>query len=223
MADMVSSLLSFASWPFPLRPSLENLVDPEARRAGRDRTHAIGLRGILLLTIGGVVRRMRLVAFLAALPLFFIQGPSLALLLVDATPTSYRPSPTGFTAASIAEGGCARVPAANCVGCHGRSGDGVGGVGQAADLQWLPHIWSHPAGDFVPLVPLARDRGAGRHARDAFAFETILTERARWSAVDYVACTEHRRGHTRLERMARSRAGSGHFADMHDHRGPWPC
>jgi mono/diheme cytochrome c family protein len=180
VADIVSTLLSSVSWPFPVRPSLENLADPEARRLIATAFTQLGF-AVLLLTIGSVVRRMRLVAFLAALPLFFIQGPSLALLLVDATPTSYRPSPTGFTAASIAEG--RRVFAGSCVGCHGQFGDGVGGVGQAADLR-LPHIWSHPAGDLFWFL------SHGIEAQDDMpampAFESILPEHARWSAIDYI-------------------------------------
>ena len=136
---------------------------------------------VLLLAITNLIRRARIVAVLVALPLIFTQGPSLALLLVPATPASYRPSPTGFTAAAIASGRA--VFAGTCVPCHGNAGDGVGGRGEIADLR-APHIWTHPVGDLFWFVSHGINEPDGTPLMPAF--ESILPERTRWSLIDYV-------------------------------------
>ena len=136
---------------------------------------------VLLVSITVMLRRGRLVAVLVALPLAFMQGPSLSLLLVSATPASYHPSPTGFSAAAIASGRA--VFATACVPCHGRAGDGIGGLGAVANLR-LPHIWTHPAGDLFWFVSHGIDRPDGTPLMPAF--ETILPERTCWSVIDYV-------------------------------------
>ena len=172
--------LSAAPWPFPVRPSLENLADPEVRHTLAVALSELGLAA-LLVTIGVVTRRGRVVTVLVALTIGFLQGPSLGLLLVEATPTSYSPSPTGFSAAAIAAG--REVFAASCVGCHGKAGDGAGGRGAMADLR-LQHVWSHPVGDLYWYIShgIAGPDGAPLMP----AFETVLPERARWSVIDYV-------------------------------------
>jgi mono/diheme cytochrome c family protein len=180
MMDWLSAILSTALWPFSVRPSLANLADPEMRRLVATALSELGF-ALLLVAITTLMRRARVVAMLVALPLVFTQVPSLALLLVPATPTSYHRSPTGFTASAIAAGRA--VFATACVACHGKAGDGVGGLGAVANLQ-LPHIWSHPVGD------LFWDVSHGINAPDGTAlmpaFETMLSEQARWSAIDYV-------------------------------------
>jgi mono/diheme cytochrome c family protein len=136
---------------------------------------------VLLLAITTLIRRARVVAVLVALPLVFTQVPSLALLLVPATPASYHPSPTAFTASSIASGRA--VFSETCIACHGNAGDGVGGRGAIADLR-APHIWSHPAGDLFWFVSHGINGPDGMPLMPAF--ETILPERTRWSLIDYV-------------------------------------
>jgi mono/diheme cytochrome c family protein len=178
--DFLSNALATMPWPFSVRPSLENLADPEMRRLVATALMQLGL-GVMLLSISLVVRRGRIVAVLAALPLLFLQGPSLGLLLVEATPTSYHVSPTGFSAASIAEG--RRVFAGTCVGCHGTAGDGKGGVGAVADLR-QPHIWSHPEGDLFWFVSHGIEAEGDLPAMPAFA--EVLPDRTRWSLIDYV-------------------------------------
>jgi mono/diheme cytochrome c family protein len=184
--DFLGNLLSAVPWPFPVRPSFENLADPEMRRLVATALSQLGL-GVLLLSFSLVVRRGRLVAVLAALPLLFMQGPSLALLLVEATPSSYRESPTGFSAQSIAVGRL--VFANNCTGCHGnagdggKAGDGEGGLGVVTDLR-QSHIWSHPVGDLFWFVSHGIEAEDGAPAMPAF--EAVLSERTRWSLIDYV-------------------------------------
>jgi mono/diheme cytochrome c family protein len=172
--------LTTVPWPFPVRPSLENLGDPEMRRMVATALLQLGL-GVMLLSFSLVVRRGRLVAVLAALPLLFMQGPSLALLLVEATPSSYRASPTGFSARSIAEGRLAF--ASSCAGCHGDTGSGRGGLGVLTDLR-QSHIWSHPVGDLFWFVSHGIPAEDGAPAMPAF--ETLLPEHTRWSLIDYV-------------------------------------
>jgi mono/diheme cytochrome c family protein len=180
MADWLNGLASAVPWPLPRRPSLENLGDPEVRQVLAVTVSEFGL-AVLLLTIAFVARRGLIVAMLVALTVVFLQGPNLGLLFVEATPTSYRASPTGFSAASIAAGHL--VFAANCVSCHGKSGDGAGGLGAAANLH-LPHIWMHPVGDLFWFV------SHGIAAHDDIpampAWDGTLPEAARWSAIDYV-------------------------------------
>jgi mono/diheme cytochrome c family protein len=180
VTDLLSTLFSELPWPLPVRPSLENLADPEARHTVATALSQLGL-AVLLLTIAAVVRRGRVVAVLAALTLIVLQLPSLDLLLVAAYPTSYRPSPTGFTAAAIAEG--QHVFATTCVACHGKGGNGIGGLGAVADLR-QQHVWEHPVGDLFWFVSHGI---AGREGTPAMpAFGTVLSEPALWSLIDYV-------------------------------------
>ena len=176
MPDFLTAWLSSIPWPLPVRPSLDNLADPQARHLLAVALSAFGL-AVLLLSICAVAHRGRVVAALVALTVIFLQGPTLALLLVPATPTSYRPSPTGFTATAIAAGRL--VFAEHCVVCHGNAGNGVGGLGDIADLRHS-HIWSHPIGDLFWFVSHGIAAPDGGKLMPPFA--GVLAERARWSA-----------------------------------------
>jgi mono/diheme cytochrome c family protein len=180
MIDWLATILATLPWPFSVRPSLANLADSELRRLVATALSELGLAA-LLLAITALIRRGRIVAVLVALPLVFTQLPSLALLLVPATPASYHPSPTGFTASSIASGRA--VFAETCVACHGTAGDGIGGRGAIADLR-APHIWRHKEGDLFWFVSHGIDGPDGAPLMPAFA--TALPERTRWSLIDYV-------------------------------------
>jgi len=180
MADALYPVLSAIPWPLPVRPSVDVLTDPETRRLIATALLELGL-AFLLLSISAWFGRGRIVAAAVALPLMVLRVPSLGLLLVPATPASFRPSPTGFSAASIAAG--RTVFAANCVVCHGNAADGAGGLGAQADLR-LGHIWSHPEGDLFWFVTHGKNAPDGTALMPAF--EAVLPERARWSAIDYV-------------------------------------
>jgi mono/diheme cytochrome c family protein len=180
MPGFLTTFLSSVPWPLPVRPSLDNLAAPEVRNLVAVALWEFGL-AVLLLSICTVARRGRVVAAVVALTVLFLQGPSLGLLLVAATPTSYHLSPTGFTAASISAG--RRVFAAHCVVCHGPAGDGAGGLGDIADLR-EPHVWSHPVGDLFWFVSHGVEAPDGGVVMPAFA--GVLSEQARWSAIDYV-------------------------------------
>jgi mono/diheme cytochrome c family protein len=180
LAHLLSILTSAVPWPFPARPSLENLADPEARQAVAIALLQLGLAA-LLLAIAAVIRRGRIVPVLVALTLIVLQAPSLELLLVDAYPTSYRTSPAGFTAASIAMG--QDIFATSCVACHGKAGDGAGGSGDVADLR-QPHVWTHPVGDLFWFVSHGITSPDGSPLMPAF--DTKLAAPARWAVIDYV-------------------------------------
>jgi mono/diheme cytochrome c family protein len=180
VADWLNALAVAVPWPLPVRPSTENLLDPGARQILGICFAAFGL-AVLLVTMAFVARRGMIFAGLVAVIVVVVQGHNLGLLLVDATPASYRASPTGFSAASIAAG--RRVFAANCVPCHGKAGDGTGGLGQAANLR-SPHIWSHPDGDLFWFI------SHGIAAHDGIpampAWRDSLSEEARWNVIDYI-------------------------------------
>jgi mono/diheme cytochrome c family protein len=177
MLDWIARTLP---WPFPLRPTLAPLSHPDVRLWTAGVLIVLGVC-MLLLTLAirtGKARWPATVLMAVAVGLAIpLSGP----LWVKATPASYRPSPTGFTAASILSGQA--VFAANCVPCHGEKGDGQGGRGKIASLL-RPHIWEHRPGDlfwFVSRGRVADDGGPGMPA-----FESHLAEEARWAAIDYV-------------------------------------
>lgn len=180
MTDWLTAILASRPWPFSVRPSLENLAIPQMRQLVGIALSELGF-AVLLLAVTSLIRRARIVAVLIALPLAFKQVPSLLLLLVPATPASYQPSPTGFSASSIATGRAQF--AETCVPCHGNAGDGVGGRGAIADLR-APHIWSHPVGDLFWFVSHGINEPDGTPLMPPF--KTILPERTRWSLIDYV-------------------------------------
>ena len=78
-----------------------------------------------------------------------LRAPSLTLLTVEAYPTSFQVSPTGFAAASIVRGETLYGP--NCAACHGADGQGNGPAAASlrvkpADLT-MPHLREHTDGD----------------------------------------------------------------------------
>lgn len=167
-------------WPLPVRLSLAGLANPDIRTGMGQALILLGF-AVLMLTLSPRFPRVRVVA--AALTVAGVVACAAAArpLLVQAWPTSFRTSPTGFTAASIEAGQA--VFQANCMPCHGTRGDGSGGRGAIASLLRY-HIWTHPVGDlfwFVSHGRRAEDDGPGMPG-----FESLLPEDARWSAIDYV-------------------------------------
>jgi putative copper export protein/mono/diheme cytochrome c family protein len=168
-------------WPFPLRLSGEALQVPalavEILVAG-----LATLAGLLLLLATLRLRRLKGLPLVAGLGLIAYAAPSWRLLTVEAFPTTFWRSPTGFSAASIARG--TPLFATHCATCHGPDGRGDGAAapgGQSAPTDLTAdHIWDHPDGDL--FCREARHR-ARRHAvRDP----PQLDETARWNLIDFV-------------------------------------
>jgi mono/diheme cytochrome c family protein len=174
-------------WPFPWRFSLVTVnEDPDFRREVAISLAGIG--GAFALLVGTLVwRRFRVatVVLLAAAVTWF--GPSLSLLTVEAYPTSFQTSPTGFSAASIVRGEA--VYAGNCVACHGAdgSGDGPAAAGlriKPADLT-MPHLWEHSDGEMFWWVTHGIDDPEGR-GLSMPGFGAKLPADDRWAVIDYV-------------------------------------
>lgn len=173
-------------WPFPWRPSLAVLSEPEFR--------AEVVQGLALLVFAAAMlvgawrlRCVRLPLFLAAaLIVGFLALPHLDLLLVPAHPASFYRSPTRFAAASVMAGQA--VYERHCVSCHGidARGDGPEAAKAAlppADLT-ADHLWDHPDGDMYWWVSRGMPAPDGREAMPGFADR--LTDAQRWAVIDYV-------------------------------------
>src|SRR5262249_51283719 len=115
-----------------------------------------------------------------ALMVFF--SPGLNLFAVQAVPTSFWRSPTGFTAASVLSG--KEVFRQNCVPCHGRQGRGNGPA--AAGLKIRPahltavHLFDHADGELYWWISKGLSDGAMP------AFEEVLEPEERWQLVDFL-------------------------------------
>jgi putative copper export protein/mono/diheme cytochrome c family protein len=172
-------------WPFALRPSTAALADPDIRW---EVTLALcaGAAGVLLAVVALAWCRWQLPLLAAGLAAVVLAVPHLRPLLVEAYPTSYRQSPTGFAAASIVRGSA--VFAANCVGCHGVAGRGDGP--RAATLAvppanlTQPHLWEHSDGELFWWLTHGMDNPEGGLSMPGFA--TVLSEDDRWAVIDFI-------------------------------------
>jgi mono/diheme cytochrome c family protein len=114
------------------------------------------------------------------------RGPSFGLLLVEAYPTSFQTSPTGFAAASIVHGQALFMQ--NCASCHGADGAGNGPAAaglriKPADLT-QPHLWEHSDGEMFWFLTHGIDDPEGGLAMPGFA--ASLSAADRWALIDYV-------------------------------------
>jgi putative copper export protein len=168
-------------WPFPYRLGTELLAEPELRSEALTAGLAI-VAGLGLVALAIYRRRMALFALLPAAALFVAAAPTLPAFLVEAFPTTFRPSPTGFSAASIARG--AALFRENCTGCHGAEGRGDGPLARAAaaapaDLT-AAHVFDHSEGDLFWWISEGMPRGAMP------GFAGAIDEAGRWALVDFV-------------------------------------
>lgn len=173
-------------WPFPWQFSLVTVnEDPDFRQEVVTALILIGV-AVLVLVATLVAGRFRLVAAAALVAVCYWWGPSLGLLLVEAYPTSFQTSPTGFAPASIVRG--QTLFAANCARCHGADGAGDGPDArqlriQPADLT-APHIWGHTDGELFWWLTHGYDDPEGGLAMPGFA--GALSEDDRWALIDYI-------------------------------------
>jgi len=143
-------------WPFTARPRLP------LGGAGAAALAAF-VASVVLLGRAVLWRRRRLPVLAAAVVLAWVAVPRLGVLMQPATPTCFFQSPTGFTAASVADGGA--LFAQHCAECHAA---GLPAVRLAAigdgDLFWL--------------------LTAGGPAMPGFA--ATLDDDARWQVIDFL-------------------------------------
>lgn len=173
-------------WPFSWQFSLITVSeDPELRQEVIVSLIAMGVAAALM---GAALlwRRFRLVALAILAVAVVVGGPSLTLLTVEAFPTSFQTSPTGFAAASIVHG--QHLFAGNCAGCHGANGDGNGPAAaglriKPADLT-MPHIWEHTDGQMFWWLTHGVDDPEGGLAMPGFG--STLSADDRWALIDYV-------------------------------------
>lgn len=177
-------------WPFAWKPSLTTVQeDPEFRREV-ERALAMLTIAIVLLMAGLLARLRGIIAIIIAGVLAWLAIPHLDLLIVEAYPTSFYHSPTGFSAAAIDDG--ADLYVAHCASCHGADGRGDGPAAKGlpvppADLT-AGHLWAHSDGEMFWWLTHgieAPDGGPGSGmAMPGFA--SALSEEQRWDLIDYV-------------------------------------
>jgi putative copper export protein/mono/diheme cytochrome c family protein len=175
-----------AVWPFSQRFSLA------AVREDADFRREVLLAGVALaaafavLILSLLLRRLRLIATVAVAIVAWFAAPHFDLLLVDAYPTSFYHSPTGFTAASIISGSA--LFAQNCTGCHGQNGAGDGPLAKTlvvppADLT-AAHLWMHSDGELFWWLSRGMFTPEGQQVMPGFAGR--LDEDSRWALIDYI-------------------------------------
>jgi mono/diheme cytochrome c family protein len=163
-------------WPFPWRPSLDAWDEPELR-GELVRLLIAATVAVVLIGMSLALRRFRLIALIVALVVVLPFARSLSLLLVEAYPTSYARSPTGFSVDSIANG--EKLFAGRCAVCH----DPQAGTGGAADLT-APHVWGHLDGELFWWVTNGVQDAEGAALMPGFG--SVLSGDDRWALIDFI-------------------------------------
>jgi mono/diheme cytochrome c family protein len=113
-------------------------------------------------------------------------APFLDPMLIEASPTSYYRSPTGFAATSIAQG--AALFAANCAVCHGAGGRGDGVAAKTLPVQpanlTQVHVWGHSDGELFWWISHGYEER--RYGLVMPGFGEALSVDERWALIDYV-------------------------------------
>jgi putative copper export protein/mono/diheme cytochrome c family protein len=194
---------SQAQWPFSFRVDFGILSTLEFRTRLAVACAAI-VTGAALFVSGLWLRRWRwlLIAAGVALVAWFL--PDLRLLTVEAFPTSFYLSPTGYAAESIAAG--KRLFAVHCASCHGADGEGGGPAAKSLSVRpgdlTSDHVYIHRDGDLFWWI----SNGVGA-AMPAFA--AVLDAQKRWNLIDFIHANADA---PRLRRTAGEVTGSGYPA-----------
>jgi mono/diheme cytochrome c family protein len=173
-------------WPFSWQFSLITVrEDPDLRQEVIVSLLAIGA-AMLLVAAALLWRRLRTLAFCALALAIAWRGPSLSLLTIEAFPTSFQTSPTGFSAASIVRGQALFIQ--DCAACHGSEGEGDGRAAAAlrikpADLTQA-HVREHTDGEMFWWMTHGIDDPEGGLAMPGFGL--TRSDDDRWALIDYV-------------------------------------
>jgi len=163
-------------WPFAWRLSLDAWDEPDLRWE-LERLLIAAAAGLVLIGTSLASRRFRLVALGLAVFLIAPFTPALDLLLVEAYPTSYFRSTTGFSVESIVHG--KTLFAARCGVCH----EPQNGTGSGADLT-APHVWGHLDGELFWWITNGVVDPEGNARMPGFG--TVLPEDDRWGLIDFI-------------------------------------
>ncbi len=175
-------------WPFAAQFSLVTVrEDPEFLNEVLRALAMIG--GAVALMAAGIIWRRRWFGWLSigiAGTMAALAMPSLDLLFIPATPTSFYQSPSGFSAQSIAAG--ATLYPRHCAGCHGAEGRGDGALaaGSAvppADLS-APHLWEHADGEMFWWLAHGIEGPEGGLVMPGFSGK--LGDDDLWALIDFV-------------------------------------
>ena len=187
LSSLAPSMHLQAIWPFTERFSLVTVQeDPDSRREVIQAS--LALAGAVALLVLAVVlrRRVSVLAVVAAAVIAWFAAPHLDLLLVEAYPTSFYHSPTGFAATAITQG--AALFPSHCAACHGAHGHGDGPA--AAGLPVPPadltaeHLWDHSDGELFWWLTHGIDAPEGGLSMPGFA--ATLSEDDRWAVIDFI-------------------------------------
>ncbi len=191
LASGVPALHEQPVWPLSWQFSLETVNEDDEFRA-EVITSLLMIGGAVLVFAGSlfirgrVWRHARWAAAALVVAAAVWRGPSLSLLTVEAYPTSFQSSPTGFSVASILAG--QQLYPGNCAACHGVEGRGDGPA--AAALRIKPanltaaHVLGHSDGEMIWWLGHGIGDPDGGVAMPGFASK--LSEGALWSLIDYV-------------------------------------
>ena len=172
-------------WPFSVRPSLVAIEDHDLRQEVALAVLGVAA-AIAIALVGFAWKRVRWPSWILSIVLGLLATPHLDLLFVEAYPTSFYRSPTGFAPASIVHG--TELFASNCVTCHGVEGRGDGSLARAltippADLT-APHLWDHSDGELFWWLSQGMLAPEGGAAMPGFADR--LSKSDRWDLIDAV-------------------------------------
>jgi mono/diheme cytochrome c family protein len=113
-------------------------------------------------------------------------APFLDPILIEANPTAYYFSQSGFTADSIAQG--AHLFEQNCVMCHGPDAQGDGPAAKMLPVQpanlTQQHVWMHSDGDMFWWLTAGID--VPPHGLVMPAWGSILSQDDRWDLIDFI-------------------------------------
>ena len=190
LASAVPGVHQQPVWPFPWQFSLVTVQEDADFR--REVLISLSLVGAAALLMAAALprRRTRIPALILLVAALVWRGPSFSLLTIEAYPTSFQTSPTGFSTESIAQGQA--LFARNCVACHGPDGQGNGPAATAlrikpADLT-QPHVWAHSDGEMFWWLTHGIDNpeGGPNGALAMPGFQDVVPPDGRWALIDYV-------------------------------------